>query len=86
MIAGSRRPLSRLAEVLVGGLLFRRVPVQPQLVALMRREAVALDGVGVNAAGKLSRVAPFRGIEMALTFGIIARCAGCPVTQGTGLG
>ena len=49
-MVGSRRPLSHLAEVLVGGLLFRRVPVQPQLVALMRREAAALDGVEVNVS------------------------------------
>jgi hypothetical protein len=39
---GARRPVSRLAEALVGRLLFRRVPLQPRLVESMRQEAAAL--------------------------------------------
>jgi hypothetical protein len=39
----TRRPFSRLAERVAGRLLFRRVPLQPDLVRLLRREAGALD-------------------------------------------
>jgi len=42
--AGPRRALSRLAENLAGRLLFRRVPLQAQLVELMRRETRTLGG------------------------------------------
>ena len=41
-MTGARRPVSRLAEALVGWLLFRRVPLQPRLVESMRQEAAAL--------------------------------------------
>jgi hypothetical protein len=38
------RPFSRLAERVAGALLFRAVPLQPRLVAAMRREAAELGG------------------------------------------
>ena len=44
-----RRPLSRLAEGLIGRLLFARTPLQPALVELMRREAGELDASAANA-------------------------------------
>ena len=44
-----RRPFSRLAERVVSRLLFRSVPLKPQLVAQMRREAAALRGVSADA-------------------------------------
>lgn len=47
-LTGSRRPLSRLAERVVGELLFRRVPLQPRLVELMRQEASTLDGAAAE--------------------------------------
>jgi len=44
-----RRPLSRAAEALVGRMLFRRVPLRPAIVTLMRHEAAALGIVAVEA-------------------------------------
>lgn len=44
-----RRPLSRAAETLVGRMLFRRVPLQGELVTLMRQEAAALGDAAVDA-------------------------------------
>jgi hypothetical protein len=46
--APSRRPFSRVAEILAGRLFFRRVPLQPQLVELMRQEAAALGEAAVD--------------------------------------
>jgi hypothetical protein len=43
-----RRPLSRAAETLVGRMLFRRVPLQEELVTRMRREAAALGAAAVE--------------------------------------
>lgn len=48
MSAGSRRPVSRLAEALVARLLFNHVPLQERLVAAMRREAAALGDAAVE--------------------------------------
>lgn len=45
-----RRPLSRAAETLIGRMLFRRVPLQPELVTLMRQEAAALGEATVEAS------------------------------------
>jgi hypothetical protein len=47
-LSRSARLWSRRAEALAGRLLFRSVPLRPELVALMRREAVELGGAGVD--------------------------------------
>ena len=44
----SARPWSRLAEALAGRLLFRRVPLRPELVALMRAEAAGLGDAAMD--------------------------------------
>jgi hypothetical protein len=43
-MTAASRPWSRLAQAAVGRLLFRHVPLRPELVARMRAEAAALGG------------------------------------------
>lgn len=47
-MTAAARPLSRLAQAAVGRLLFRHVPLRPELVARMRMEAAALGGGAVD--------------------------------------
>jgi len=47
-MTAAARPMSRLAQAAVGSLLFRHVPLRPELVACMRAEAAALGGGAVD--------------------------------------